>query len=86
MLRFSDKPVRALPCALSCFCLGSSWASDLWFLLLDRVGLAFIERRLSLLIIFYEIKSTSYLKKTKHKEIYMLFISMKVGDCTHTLY
>jgi hypothetical protein len=43
------------PCsvfALSCFCLGSAWAPCHWFLLLGHVGVAFIERRLSLLILF----------------------------------
>jgi hypothetical protein len=45
---FCDKPVRALLCALSCFCLGSSWAHCHWFLLLGRLVVALIERRLSL--------------------------------------
>jgi hypothetical protein len=49
---FSDYPVRALSCALSCFCLGSAWAPCDWFLLLGRMWVAFIERRLSLLILF----------------------------------
>jgi hypothetical protein len=49
---FSDSPVRALPNALSWFCLGSAWAPCYWFLLLVRVVVAFIERRLSLLILF----------------------------------
>jgi hypothetical protein len=45
-------PAHALRCALSCFCLGSSLAHCHWLLLLDRVGVAFVERRLSLLILF----------------------------------
>jgi hypothetical protein len=49
---FSDWPVHALSCALSCFCLWSAWAPCHWFLLLGRMGVAFIERRLSLLILF----------------------------------
>jgi hypothetical protein len=44
---FSDHPVRALPYALSWFCSGSAWAPCHWFLLLSRVGVAFIGRRLS---------------------------------------
>jgi hypothetical protein len=48
----SDWPVYALPLALSCFCLGSAWAPYHWFLLLSRVGVAFIERRFSFLILF----------------------------------
>jgi hypothetical protein len=51
-LSFGDWPVSALSCALSCFCLGSAWAPRRWFLFLGRVGVAFIERRLSLLILF----------------------------------
>jgi hypothetical protein len=38
--------------ALSCFCSGSAWAPCRWFLLLGHVGVAFVERRLSLLILF----------------------------------
>jgi hypothetical protein len=38
--------------ALSYFCLGSSWAPCHWRLLMGRVGAAFIERRLSLSILF----------------------------------
>jgi hypothetical protein len=34
-------------------CLGSAWAPCRWFLLLGHVGVAFIERRLSLLILFF---------------------------------
>jgi hypothetical protein len=52
----SSLPARALPYALSYFCLGSSWAPFHWRLLLGRVGAAFIEHRLSfsiLYIIFY---------------------------------
>jgi hypothetical protein len=33
-------------------CLGSAWALCRWFLLLGHMGVAFIERRLSLLILF----------------------------------
>jgi hypothetical protein len=44
--------VRALPCILSCSCLGSSWAPCRWFMLLGHVGVAFFERRLSLVILF----------------------------------
>jgi hypothetical protein len=43
-------PVRA--CALSRFYFGSVWIHCHWFLLLGRVGVAFIEHRLSLLILF----------------------------------
>jgi hypothetical protein len=45
----------ACPCSALCHCLffwGSSWAPCHWLLLLARVGVAFIERRLSLLILF----------------------------------
>jgi hypothetical protein len=48
MYHFSDLTVRAL----SCFSLQSAWAPCHWFLLLGRVGVEFIERRLSLLIFF----------------------------------
>jgi hypothetical protein len=48
-------PARALPCALPRFCLGSSWAPCRWLLLLGRVGAAFIERRLSLMILFIKL-------------------------------
>jgi hypothetical protein len=48
----SGLPARTLPYAIPCFCLGSSWAPCHWLLLLGRVGAAFIERRLSLMILF----------------------------------
>jgi hypothetical protein len=40
---------HCVPCALFCVCLGSSWATDRWRLLLE---VAFIKRHLSWLILF----------------------------------
>jgi hypothetical protein len=51
-LLISDWPVCALSCALPCLCLRSALAPCRWFLLQGRMGVAFIERRLSLVILF----------------------------------
>jgi hypothetical protein len=48
----SDYPVRALTCALSWFCFGSLWTPGRCYLLRGHVEAAFIEHRLSLLILF----------------------------------
>jgi hypothetical protein len=48
----SGLPACTLAYALPCICLGSSWAPCHWLLLLGRVGAVFIERRLSLMILF----------------------------------
>jgi hypothetical protein len=49
-------------CLVPChdFCLGSAWAPCHWFLLLGHVGVAFIERRLSLLILLIIFCVISY--------------------------
>jgi hypothetical protein len=50
-----ESPLEYVACFLnlSFDVLGSTWAPCHWFLLLGHMGVAFIERRLSLLILFF---------------------------------
>jgi hypothetical protein len=55
-----DYPLRALPCALSYFCLWFSRAPCLWFLLRGRLGVTFIERGISLLVHFANLNTFDF--------------------------
>jgi hypothetical protein len=89
---FSGKPARDLPSAPSRLCLGSSWAPCRWLLLLSLVGVAFIECRLSLLILFiifycnlhrqkwlgiYRTQSTRYICVNKLHIIYIVVLKSR---------
>jgi hypothetical protein len=80
----SGLPARTLPYALTCFCLGSSWAPCRW--LFYSVGWGFIERRLSLMILFvifytnvdsYSMKDQNVLRKYKIKYTQQIYFWQK---------
>jgi hypothetical protein len=74
-------PVQALPCVLSYFCLGSSTAPFPWSLLLCRLRVAFIERRLFLLILFIIYFAAWNVSKSINKNCIKKFEYMKELSC-----